>query len=182
MSVILILGGARSGKSHYAQELAAELGRRVLYVATAEALDDEMAARIEMHKNARPPAWRTLEARYDVAEAVKDEIGDAETVVIDCMTLLISNLAGGENPDIEVWEKRVADELDNLVALTKSTRVHFVIVSNEVGLGLVPNYPLGRAFRDIAGWANQMLARSADEVYFMLAGIPITLKKEGKSG
>jgi len=178
MSVILILGGARSGKSSYAQELAAGLGQKVLYVATAEALDEEMASRIETHKGSRPPTWRTLEVRNNVAKAVEKETGDAEVVVIDCVTLLLSNLAEGEHPEIEAWEGRAADEINGLVALMKTTPVHFIIVSNEVGLGLVPVYPLGRGFRDIAGWANQVLARNAGEVYFMLAGIPIVLKKE----
>lgn len=177
MSITLILGGARSGKSRYAQELAGKLGRRVLYVATAEALDDEMKARIEAHREARPSSWKTVEAARDVAAAIADDVVDADVVIIDCLTLLLSNVAD-EEAGVEVWEKRAADELDRLAALADRTAAHFIVVSNEVGLGLVPAYPVGRSFRDVAGWANQMLARRAAEVYFMVAGIPLALKKE----
>lgn len=177
MSVRFILGGARSGKSRYAQELAARLGRRVLYVATAEALDEEMNSRIEAHKKSRPFTWKTLEAQTDVAKAISSEIGDAEVVVLDCLTLLISNLRGKDSTDIETWEKRVTAELETLISLMEVTPSHFIIVSNEVSLGLVPPNPLGRAYRDILGLANQMLAKHAEEVYFMVAGIPIPLKE-----
>jgi len=176
MSVRFILGGARSGKSRYAQELAARLGRRVLYVATAEALDEEMNSRIEAHKKSRPPTWKTLEAQTDVAKAISSEIGDAEVVVLDCLTLLVSNLRGEDSADIETWEKRVTSELETLISLMEVTPSHFIIVSNDVSLGLVPPSTLGRAYRDILGVANQMLAKHAEEVYFMIAGIPILLK------
>jgi adenosylcobinamide kinase/adenosylcobinamide-phosphate guanylyltransferase len=176
MSVRFILGGARSGKSRYAQELAASLGRRVLYVATAEALDEEMNSRIEAHKKSRPPTWKTLEAQTDVAKAISSEIGDADVVVLDCLTLLISNLRGEDSADIETWEKRMTSELETLISLMEVTPSHFIIVSNDVSLGLVPPSTLGRAYRDILGVANQMLAKHAEEVYFMIAGIPILLK------
>jgi adenosylcobinamide kinase/adenosylcobinamide-phosphate guanylyltransferase len=176
MSVKFILGGARSGKSRYAQELAARLGRRVLYVATAEALDEEMNSRIQAHKKSRPATWKTLEAQTDVAKAISSEIGDAEVVVLDCLTLLISNLMGKDSTDIETSEKKVTAELESLISFMEATPSHFIIVSNEVSLGLVPSNPLGRAYRDILGLANQMLAQHADEVYFMVAGIPISLK------
>jgi len=176
MSVRFILGGARSGKSRYAQELAANLGQRVLYVATAEALDEEMNSRIEAHMKSRPSTWKTLEAQTDVAKAISSEIGDAEVVVLDCLTLLISNLMGKDSTDIETWEKKVTAELETLISFMEATPSHFIIVSNEVGLGLVPSNPLGRAYRDILGMANQMLAKHADEVYFMVAGISIPVK------
>jgi adenosylcobinamide kinase/adenosylcobinamide-phosphate guanylyltransferase len=171
-----ILGGARSGKSRLAQELAAKLGKRVLFVATGEPLDEEMSARIKAHKSSRSPAWKTLEAPTDVAKAMKGKIGDAEVVIIDCMTLLVSNLMGTEDVDAGTLEKRVTAELKELVAFVRTTKAHFIIVSNEVGLGLVPPYPAGRVYRDALGMANQMLARHADEVYFMVAGIAIALK------
>ncbi len=177
MSVRFILGGARSGKSRYAQELAAKLGRRVLYVATAEALDEEMNSRIEAHKKSRPSTWKTLEVQTDIAGAISSEIGDAEVIVLDCVTLLISNLMGKDNADIETWERRVTAELETLISFMEATPSHFIIVSNEVSLGLVPPNPLGRAYRDVLGVANQMLARHAEEVYFMVAGIPIPLKR-----
>jgi len=176
MSMTFIIGGARSGKSRFAQELAAKLGKRVLFVATGEPLDEEMSARIEAHKRSRSPAWKTLEAPTNVAKAMRNKIGDAEVVIVDCLTLLVSNLMGTEDIDAETLEKKVTAELEDLVAFMRTTEAHFIIVSNEVGLGLVSPYPAGRVYRDALGMANQMLARHADEVYFMVAGIPIPLK------
>ncbi len=176
MSMTLILGGARSGKSRFAQELAARLSNRGLFVATCEPLDEEMNARIKAHQMSRPRNWKTLETPTDVAKAMKGKIGDAEVVIIDCMTLLVSNLMGTEEQDSEALEKKVTGELENLVAFMRTSKAHFIIVSNEVGLGLVPPYPAGRVYRDALGMANQMLASNADEVYFMVAGIPISLK------
>ena len=176
MSMTFILGGARSGKSRFAQELAAKLGKRVLFVATCEPLDEEMSARIEAHKRSRSPTWKTLETPTDVAKAMRGKIGDAEVVIIDCLTLLISNLMGTEDIDAETLEKKVTAELEELVAFMRTTEAHFIIVSNEVGLGLVSPYPAGRVYRDALCMANQMLAKHADEVYFMVAGIAIALK------
>jgi adenosylcobinamide kinase/adenosylcobinamide-phosphate guanylyltransferase len=176
MSMTFILGGARSGKSRFAQEIAARLKKRVLFVATCEPLDEEMSSRIKAHQMSRPHNWKTLETPADVAKAMKEKIGDAEVVIIDCMTLLVSNLMGTEEPDSETLEKKVTDELENLIAFVSTSKAHFIIVSNEVGLGLVPPYPAGRVYRDALGMANQMLASNADEVYFMVAGIPIPLK------
>ena len=180
MSMTFILGGARAGKSRFAQELAATLKKRVLFVATCEPLDEEMSARIKVHQRSRPRNWKTLEVPTDVAKAMKGKIGDAEVVIIDCLTLLVSNLIGTEDVDAGTLEKRVTAELEELVAFVRTTKAHFIIVSNEVGLGLVPPYPAARVYRDALGMANQVLARNADEVYFMVAGIPIELKK-GKS-
>ena len=178
MSMTFILGGARSGKSRLAQELAAKLGKRVLFVATGEPLDEEMNARIEVHKRSRPSTWKTLETPTNVAKVMRGKIGDAEVVIIDCLTLLVSNLMGTEDIDAETLEKKVTAELEELVAFMRTTEAHFIIVSNEVGLGLVSPYPAGRVYRDALGMANQMLAKNADEVYFMVAGIAIPLKGE----
>ena len=176
MSITLILGGARSGKSRFAQELAAKQGRKVLFVATGEPLDEEMRARIDTHKKSRPAGWRTLEAPTNVARALRGKIGDADVVIIDCITLLVSNLMGDENTDVSIWEKKVSAEIKSLITLLKNSKANFIIVSNEVGLGLVPTTPIGRAYRDILGTANQMLARNAGEVYLMVAGISVVLK------
>jgi adenosylcobinamide kinase/adenosylcobinamide-phosphate guanylyltransferase len=176
MSVTFILGGARSGKSRFAQELASKFGEKVLFVATGEPLDEEMYTRIEMHKRSRSPTWKTLEAPTNVAKAIRSKIEDAEVVILDCLTLLTSNLMGTEDTDAETLEKMVAAELEELVAFMRTTKAYFIIVSNEVGLGVVPAYPAGRVYRDALGKANQMLARNADEFYFMVAGIPIPLK------
>jgi len=176
MSITLILGGARSGKSRFAQELARKLGKKVLFVATGEPLDEEMRARIDTHKKSRPVSWRTLEVPTNLAKALRSKIRDVDLVVIDCITLLVSNLMGDANTDVSTWEKKVAAEIKNLIALLRDSKANFIIVSNEVGLGLVPTTPIGRAYRDILGMANQMLAQNADEVYLMVAGIPIVLK------
>ena len=136
-----------------------------------------MLSRIEAHRKSRPAHWRTLEFRTDVAEALADHIDDAEVVIVDCITLMISNMMGKDDAEIKTWQERVIAEIEQLITVMKSSPAHFIIISNEVGLGLVPAYPLGRLFRDIMGIANQMLARSADEVNFMVAGIPMVLKK-----
>ena len=172
---IFILGGARSGKSRYAQELAGKLGTKVLFVATGEALDEEMQARIDEHRKARPGSWRTLETATDIGKQIEKQIGDAEVVIIDCLTLLVSNLLGDEL-DYSTAEKRVMVEINELVACINRLDASFIIVSNEVGMGLVPETRLGRLYRDLLGKANQLIARHASEVYFMLAGMPMRVK------
>jgi adenosylcobinamide kinase/adenosylcobinamide-phosphate guanylyltransferase len=174
--IILLLGGARSGKSHYAHQLAGELGSKVLFVATGEALDEEMQARIAEHKKDRPKNWRTLEIPTGVGRGTQKQIGDAEVVVIDCITLLISNLLRGQ-PDYLEAEKLVKSEIDNLIETMDRLDASFVIVSNEVGMGLVPDNKLGRIYRDLLGKANQLLASHATEVYLMLACLPVQVKK-----
>jgi len=169
---IFILGGARSGKSHFAQQLAGKLGDKVLFVATGEALDEEMQARIAEHKKARPKSWRTLEISTGIGKEIEKQIGDAEVVIIDCLTLLVSNLLHGELAYPEA-EKRVTTEIDELLACMDKLDASFIIVSNEVGMGLVPETRLGRIYRDLLGKANQLIANHATEVYLLTAGIPI---------
>ncbi len=177
--MILILGGVRSGKSDYAQELAQDLGQdRVLFVATAAAGDAEMARRIAAHQQSRPPAWRTLEAPRDVAAAMRTHLGDATVVLLDCMTLLVSNvmLALGDTPDAARAEQAIQDEVQALWQTCATSPATYIVVSNEVGLGLVPENPLGRLYRDLLGKANQLLAAHADNVYLMIAGLAVELK------
>jgi adenosylcobinamide kinase/adenosylcobinamide-phosphate guanylyltransferase len=171
---ILIIGGARSGKSRFAQELARKLGGRVLFVATAEAGDEEMSQRIEEHRQKRPANWRTLEASSHVGKRIKQEIGEAQVVIVDCMTLLVSNIFS-QHGDQDL-EKQVTAEIKELIECLKNIDASFVMVSNEVGLGLVPNSRVGRLYRDLLGKANQMLASHADEVYLMVAGLPMKIK------
>jgi len=173
--ITLILGGARSGKSHYAQQLAMELGDKVLFVATGEALDEEMQARISEHKESRPKSWRTLEIPTGIGRKIEKQIGDAEVVIIDCLTLLISNLLRDE-PDYPEAEKRMTSEINELIATMDNLNASFVIVSNEVGMGLVPETRLGRIYRDLLGKANQLLASHATEVYLMVACLPVRVK------
>ena len=174
----LILGGARSGKSSYAQSLAEERGKSVTFLATAQALDDEMTTRIQEHRRKRPPAWETLEIPLGISlhvEQIKSEV-----VILDCITLLVSNLLMQFVKDDLVHEasftQALQKEVDELIACIHTGRQDWIIISNEVGLGLVPPYQMGRVYRDGLGWANQQLARTADKVIFMVAGIPTAIK------
>jgi adenosylcobinamide kinase/adenosylcobinamide-phosphate guanylyltransferase len=179
----LILGGARSGKSHYAELLASTLGQKVLYVATAEALDDEMRARVSSHRARRPPEWGTLEAPLDIGAALRalPQADAAGVILLDCLTLLVSNILlsrGAETQGIDqdtAWAG-VEAELDALLEAHRRLKAHLIVVSNEVGLGIVPAYDLGRTYRDCLGWANQTLARRAERVILMIAGLPVDLK------
>lgn len=176
----LILGGARSGKSTYAQNLAGELSQRVLFVATAMAFDAEMTARIAAHQASRPAGWRTLEAPRQVGGAIQANPGVEEVVLLDCLTLLANNvildLPDPENPSAVDAEAALDTEVASLLDAYAASPAEWIIVSNEVGLGLVPAYPLGRVYRDVLGRANQRLAQAADRVVFMVAGIPMTVK------
>ena len=182
-TLTLLLGGARSGKSTYAESLAPKLGHRVLYVATAEALDDEMRARAAAHRAQRPPDWPTLEAPLNVGAALRisPHAMDADVILLDCLTLLVSNiiLAGGPDapePDVDAAWDAVEAELLALLEAYRRLGAHLIIVSNEVGLGVVPPYSLGRTYRDCLGRANQTLARMADRAILMVAGLPVDLK------
>ena len=174
----LILGGARSGKSAYAQRLAAERGDTVLYVATAQAGDEEMAARIAAHRAERPAHWQTLEAARQLGSAIRVAAGDASIILIDCLTLLASNVIAPlpEPVGAAAAESALGAEVDKLLAAYAESTAEWIVISNEVGLGLVPPYPLGRVYRDALGRANQRLAGVADEVLFMVAGLLMRLK------
>lgn len=172
--LILVLGGVRSGKSRFAQQMAQASGENVLFVATAEAGDEEMRARIAAHRENRPAHWRTLEATSGLGPKLKTNAGNARVVIIDCLTLLISNIMGNAGP--EEAEKRVLGEIEDLILAVSEIEANVIIVSNEVGQGIVPDNRLGRNFRDIAGKANQMVASAAGDVYFMIAGLPLKLK------
>jgi adenosylcobinamide kinase/adenosylcobinamide-phosphate guanylyltransferase len=170
MKSILITGGARSGKSRFAQKLAAEAGGKVLFVATAEAKDEAMRLRIETHRKSRPKGWKTLEAPLEISEIIGQNIGEAKVVVIDCITMLVSNiLLQGRG------EEGALKEIEALIKQMAGREATFILVTNEVGLGIVPDNELGRRYRDCLGKVNQLLARHADEVYLMVAGIPVRL-------
>jgi adenosylcobinamide kinase/adenosylcobinamide-phosphate guanylyltransferase len=181
--IILVLGGARSGKSRFAQKLASDLGQKVLYVAPLVPRDEEMRRRVELHRKSRPSAWRTVEAPTGVAKALREHIADAEVVLLDCLTLLVANLMSPshdtteiENVDYEAAQREMSTELEALLGCIEGSSTSLIIVSNEVGAGLVPPYPSGRAFRDLLGEANQFIAERVDKVYMMIAGIPLELK------
>lgn len=174
----LILGGARSGKSAHALKLAAERGRAVVYVATAQAGDEEMAARISAHRAERPAGWRTIEAPTQVGRAIRAGAGRADVIVLDCLTLLANNLLTPMPEPItaEAAATALDAEVNGLLTTYGESQAEWIIVSNEVGLGLVPPYPLGRVYRDVLGRANRRLAAVADAVLFMVAGLPLTVK------
>src|SRR5215467_7047878 len=177
--LLLVLGGARSGKSAYAQRLAQELGRDdVLFVATAEAWDEDMAQRIARHRQERPATWRTLETPRQVGQTIACHLHDTAVVLVDCLTLLVSNtlLHCGASPDPAAAEAAVQEEVAVLAQTSQASAVTCIVVSNEVGLGLVPDNPLGRLYRDLLGRANQTLAARAEAVYFMVAGLPVDVK------
>lgn len=174
-----ILGGARSGKSAYAQKLAAARGRAVLYVATAEAGDEEMAARIAAHRAERQAGWSTLEAPTNAGGAIRAAEGDADVILVDCLTLLANNVITPLPEPVAAQDAEAAldAEVDGLFAAYAESSAEWIVISNEVGLGLVPPYPLGRVYRDALGRANQRLAAAADEVVFMVAGLPMKIKE-----
>ena len=172
--LILILGGVRSGKSSYAQQLASDDGGRVLFLATAEAGDDEMKRRIAKHKSSRAAAWATIEEPLDIASALKPKSATADVVILDCITVWLSNLLLRENG---MTEEEMLAEIDKLLNAYKQGKASYIIVSGEVGMGIVPEYPLGRIFRDYMGLANQRLTDKADRVVLMVAGIPADVKK-----
>jgi len=177
----LILGGARSGKSDYAEKLAAQSAGSVLYIATAEAGDEEMAARIAAHRRARPADWPTLEAPRDLAAALATITEPPQVMLLDCLTLLVSNiLLARENEAQQDIEQAVYAEIEALLAARRQFGAALLVVSNEVGLGLVPSYSLGRLYRDVLGRANQYLAAQADRVLFMVAGLPLAVKAPGQ--
>ena len=188
--LMLILGGARSGKSTFAEKRAKELGGdSVLYVATSETKDEEMQQRVEKHRSERPSGWGTVEAPRDVAQAIRRERSAEKVILLDCMTFLVANhLMDAAAPEDDPFDDPSADpfdakieadvlaEVEALVAYIQEAEVEMLVVSNEVGLGVVPPYELGRAYRDILGRANQILARYADEVQLLVAGIPMKVK------
>ncbi|MDD5044546.1 MAG: bifunctional adenosylcobinamide kinase/adenosylcobinamide-phosphate guanylyltransferase [Candidatus Omnitrophica bacterium] len=168
--ITLVLGGARSGKSTYALGLAKKY-KRVAFIATAQALDKEMRQRIKKHRVLRPPHWVTFERDEDIIPALENIGNDFDCVIIDCLTLWVSNLLLTKNK-----EEKIMREALKMLAQLEKMKIRSILVSNEVGLGLVPVHELGRKFRDVAGRVNQLAAREADEVFFTVSGIPVKVK------
>ena len=168
MSLTFVLGGARSGKSAYALREAKALGGRLVMVATAEALDDEMAERIARHRAERGAAWATVEAPLELEDAVRGLL-PRDVAVVDCLTLWLSNLMHADQD--------VAERTEALIgALHASPADHVILVSNEVGQGVVPDNALARRFRDEAGWMHQAVASACDRVVFVQAGLAQAIK------
>jgi adenosylcobinamide kinase/adenosylcobinamide-phosphate guanylyltransferase len=171
-NITFILGGARSGKSSYSLELAKKnKSKKTAFIATCQALDNEMEKRINIHKKTRPSSWKTFEEPMDVSGLLKN-IGDKyEVIVLDCLTLLVSNLLLKNNK-----QKMIESEISKILSIMKKNNAENIIVSNEVGLGIVPENKLARDFRDIAGRVNQIVVEKSDKVFFMVSGIPWRIK------
>jgi len=183
MSLTFITGGARSGKSRYAVELVQHNGGNVAFIATAHAGDDEMAARILQHQQERPPDWTTIEELLDVAGAIRHaaEMGHS-VIIIDCLTLLVSNLTFQppceESTITEAREGEILGTVRDVAETAAAVDAKVIVISNELGMGIVPDNRLARRFRDMAGRANQIMADTAEVVYFCVSGIPVKIKGE----
>jgi adenosylcobinamide kinase/adenosylcobinamide-phosphate guanylyltransferase len=185
---ILITGGARSGKSSYAEKVAAGISEKVLYIATAVAFDLEMADRIEIHKKSRPQAWDTFEG-YKNIDAVIADAKCYDVILLDCVTVMLTNLLWEypgmdfETPSsgvLDEAEEYVRHEFEKLLKAAEGYQGSLIMVTNELGCGLVPEAPIARSFRDIAGRVNQQIAAHCHEVYLTVCGIPIQIKKASK--
>jgi adenosylcobinamide kinase / adenosylcobinamide-phosphate guanylyltransferase len=168
MSSILVLGGARSGKSRHAEDLALRHKGERIYIATAEPRDEEMQRRIAEHRRRRGTEWRIFEEPLELTNALQRACGDSRLVLVDCITLWLSNLL--------MLERDVGQEIERLCMMLPGLRGEVILVSNEVGLGIVPENALARRFRDDAGFANQRIAAACDEVVVMVAGLALKLK------
>jgi adenosylcobinamide kinase/adenosylcobinamide-phosphate guanylyltransferase len=168
--LIFVLGGARSGKSSWALQYAEARYESFLFLATARSLDDEMAERIRLHKLSRGPDWQLVEEPIEIADALRTRCGDVETVLIDCLTVWLSNVM------FEKGFEKIDSYRDDLLTTLSAREKNIIVVSNELGLGIVPENPMGRKFRDLSGQCNQHIAAIADTVVFLTAGLPMVLK------
>ena len=198
-NTLFIIGGARSGKSSYALELGAGLPGRKGFIATAEAFDEEMKERISLHQKTRPLEWETIEEPVDIGKRLQDIAGLYDVVIVDCLTLWLSNMLGREedseppkenkNPPLPPFRKggmggfdrgfsdeRIKAEIEHLTSVLKDVSYNSIVVSNEVGQGIVPENKVARLFRDMSGWMNREIASVAEEVYLVTCGIPLKIK------
>lgn len=187
--ITLVTGGARSGKSTFAENSLRDKDS-VLYIATAVAYDEEMTERIRLHQNQRPDAWDTLEAFDLLDEKLSDLGAQYEGILLDCVTVMLTNLlfANDDFNEDEIsddfwrrFESETAQKIRKLMACARKVTAHFILVTNEIGMGLVPETAFSRSFRDMAGRINQLIAREADDVYFVVSGIPMMIKDGGSS-
>lgn len=184
LALIMVTGGARSGKSQFAESLAVKYaGYSVLYIATSIPFDDEMKERVRRHRERRPKEWETVEAYNGISDIIRST--DKKAVLLDCLTVMVSNLLleidmtweEKDLEDVDRAEEKITKEVDGLINASKENdKKDVIVVTNEVGMGLVPEYKLGRIFRDISGRMNKKIAENADSVYFMVSGIPLEIK------
>lgn len=182
---LLVTGGARSGKSSFAEEKASELGKKITYIATSINTDDGMQHRIDRHKSQRPSEWSTIEMYKNFNDLDKEtDFLESDLIILDCITLMVSNLLLESGidfdactyEDIDNIENNIFDEIDILISQMDDYDKVFIAVTNEVGLGIVPAFKSGAIFRDISGRVNQYLASRAREVYMIVSGIPLKIK------
>lgn len=182
---ILITGGAKSGKSSYAEKLVKELEGRVLYIATSIPFDEEMQLRVKRHKESRPQEWDTFEGYKGLGRVISEKGRQYKGILLDCITVMMTNLLleytgiegdNSSNEDFIKAENAIEKEISELMEGISKTEAAVIIVTNELGSGIVPENPLARAFRDIAGRMNQYIAERCDEVYITVCGIPLKLK------
>lgn len=176
--ITLVTGGARSGKSSFAEGLLKDC-HNVLYIATAIAFDDEMKERVRLHRKQRNQSWDTLEAYKNLEQEIKSKDQNYDGIILDCITIMISNLMLEEfndNTDYRALENRVIEEMKASIRFLKALKAKVVLVTNEVGAGIVPENKLAREFRDIAGRVNQYIAKEADEVFVTISGISLQIK------
>ncbi|SHJ84461.1 bifunctional adenosylcobinamide kinase/adenosylcobinamide-phosphate guanylyltransferase [Paramaledivibacter caminithermalis] len=183
--IILITGGARSGKSSFAEKLAADLSNKIAYIATAIPFDEGMKDRIKKHRESRPRSWTTFEIYKDIYKHIEKISQEHDTILLDCVTILVTNLMF-DNHEID-WdvitrkkideiEKEIKEQVELLIKIVRDIKLNCILVTNELGMGIVPENRLSRIFRDIAGRINQFIASKADEVYFTVSGIPVKIK------
>lgn len=178
--IILVTGGARSGKSEFAERYAAKHGEKIAYIATAQIYDEEMRHRVTLHRQRRPQEWRTYEAPSEAEKAIGDAAGDADFILFDCLTLYTSNLmAAADMPENSPDGRRayVKDRILRLIEAAKQADATVLFVTNEVGMGIVPLNQLAREYRDFAGLGNQLMAKAASAVYFVISGLAVDIKK-----
>lgn len=177
--IVLVVGGARSGKSTFAEEYVAKAGQQIGYIATAQIYDDEMAFRVKLHKERRPKNWHTFEAPFNAENALREAGKECQAVLFDCLTVYLSNILCSME-SIDDSDKNYAVVKEAIGKLLKAAReidATTVFVANEVGCGIVPDNHLSREYRDLAGLVNQQVAAEADEAYGVFCGLPIDLKK-----
>lgn len=184
MKIVLVTGGARSGKSTFAESYIENLSKRVGYIATAEPFDEGMKDRIKKHIEQRPGEWPTFECYEEISPIIEGISKNCDVILLDCITVMVTNLMFKncldwtriQRDEINEIEKKIEKELEALIHQLIENNLSAVIVTNEVGAGIVPENRLARLFRDIAGRVNQQLAKQADEVYFVVSGIPMQIK------
>lgn len=182
--IILVTGGARSGKSNFSESLCKDRNNKTAYIATSIPFDNEMKDRVKKHQNSRPSEWKTYEKFKDIHSIIKDISKEHETVILDCITLLVNNLMFDSDIDVDsadtyeinALELYIKSQVEKLLEEVEKTDLYFVMVTNEIGMGIVPGNKLTRVYSDIVGRVNQLIAKKSDEVHFVVSGIPMKIK------